>query len=180
MECFYDVHGQNLQLRSEKQVATRINSFDCGLCALNSRLIDASSLAAGNPETTSQIFQLQVTNTNSKWKGGLAIGLSPQQPIPGELPESSMSAGEGWEFIQLPQEILSIGTIISIWFDFSTRELCYEILNKNNGDVNEEDEDTSGELQLSDQVILASLDDNPKLWLYLDVYGFVTEVKIIG
>ena len=187
MTCFHDVHGNNLEFSSGRRVATRRdNTFDCGVCALNFPLSDPSFSTDDDFVSPLNRVQLRVTRTDSHWKGGLGIGLSPQPPVPDALPESSRDVGEGWAFVQVPQEVLGVGTLVTLWVDFSTRELCYETSGNAPGDLNEDEDDdddyneNNGELQLDDPIILDCIDNNMELWLYVDIYGFVTEVELIG
>ena len=183
MACFHDVHGTNLQFSSGRRVATRRDgTFNSGVCAFNFPLSDQSFSTQSDCVSPLNRVQLRVTRTDSNWKGGLGIGLSPQPPVPDALPESSRDVGEGWAFVQVPQEVLGVGTLVTLWVDFITRELCYETSNNNPGNLNEDEDDdeNNGELQLDDSMILDCIDNNIELWLYVDIYGFVTEVELIG
>lgn len=185
MPTFHAAHGENVRLSADSRIATRDqSSFDDGLCALSvplSDLLPASTSAdadSGDGPPQSRI-QLRVTQTNDEWSGGLGLGVSVRSPATRthstDFPTSAASARKGWAFAQLPQSAVQVGTDVSVWLDRKERALCYEIIK------NEDSEDeTSGEVALDDPEILDCLDTKQQLWFYVDVYGSVSQVKILG
>ena len=184
---FHRLCGENVRLNSDRHVATREKGFDRGLCALSnplSELFPTAASASGAEETPPPSIRLVVTKTNAELSGGLGLGVSARAPSSGSstvLPTNSSSAGKGWAFTQVPQSAVTVGTLVTVWFDRGARELCYSTAKNDAGGVYENGtEETSGELELDDPEILDCLDTRQPLWLYVDVYGFVKEVKLLG
>ena len=184
--AFHLLCGENVTLNADRHVATREKGFDRGLCAISvplSDLFPTAPTTSGAVETPLPRVRLVVTQTKAELNGGLGLGVSARPPSSGStvLPTSSSSAGKGWAFIQVPQIAVSVGTLVSVWLERGSRELCYTTAKRDARDANgNEKEETSGELTLDDPEILDCLDTKQPLWLYVDVYGFVKEVQLLG
>ena len=187
---FHSEHGDNVELTVENQVATRLRGFDRGLCAMNTPFPLASTqrtghsaAAAATGNQPSNHVSLLITRTQSKWSGSLGLGVSTLQPSRASLPASARSAEKGWTFAQVPQNVLAEGTLLTVWVDFESRTLCYAATRARDREVLEaggEEVTAKGEVLLDDPTILDCLEAKKPLWFYVDIYGFVTQVKILG
>ena len=187
---FHPEHGDNVELTVENRVATRMRGFDRGLCAMGTpfpltttQQTRYSTAAAATEDQTSNHVSLLITQTQSKWSGSLGIGVSTLQPSRASLPASARSAERGWTFAQVPQNMLAVGTLLTVWVDLRSRGLCYAATRTREREVLEaggEEVAAKGEVLLDDPSILDCLDAKKPLWFYVDIYGFVTQVKILG
>ena len=185
---FHKEHGVNMRLSADSRVATatRNQGFDCGLCVLSIPISDifyAPNSTCDVDESSPPGIMMLVTQTEAELSGGLGLGVPARPPASRStvLPTSSSNAGKGWAFMQVPQNAVTVGTLMTVWLDRAARELCYATSKSDAGEAygNETDE-SSGELPLDDPEILDLLDTRQPLWLYIDVYGFVKEVKLLG
>ena len=185
LPTFHKEHSDNVRLSSDNRVATREQGFDSGLCALSAPLSDslpAPSAATANPNQSSSRVQLLVTHTDTKWSGGLWLGVCPSTPSRATLPANAASAAQGWAFAQVPQKAIGEGTLLTVWLDVGSRALCYESSGGGIGalDLDGDDAEKNGEVLLDDAEILDCLDAKHQLWFYIDIYGFVKQVQVLG
>ena len=180
-------HGDNIELSLDNRLATRKQGFDRGLCAMEMPLVNESLHPLGSSDKHLAHVSLLVTRTAERWNGGLGLGVSTQDPSHARLPSSALGAGRGWAFAQVPQTALAAGagTLVTVWLDLSARELCYAVTQANKRMSNAlegeaEGDAQKGEVLLDDPAILDCLDAKLPLWFYVDIYGFVVQVQILG
>lgn len=167
---FHCEHGFNVQVSADLREATRKRGFDNGLCALADALSTTDS--AGDKR-----FSFLVTRTDARWFGGLSLGVSHHKPLSANMPSNAGSCAKGWIFAQVPQEAVAEGTLVTAWIDRSSRALCYVTSNLKILTA-ASSEQTS--VLLDDPELLDYLDAKQPLWFYLDLYGYVVQVKIFG
>ena len=184
---FHNKHGDNVRLSADSRLATRKQGFDRGLCALSipfSDIFPTPNSTFGADEPSPIGVMLLVTKTEAELSGGLGLGVSARPPASGStvLPTSFSSAGKGWAFMQVPESAMAVGTLVTVWLDRGARELCYTTEKSDAGEegYGSGTDEMSGELALDDPEILDCLDTRQPLWFYVDVYGFVKEVQLLG
>lgn len=187
---FHAEHGENVELSDDNRVATRLRGFDRGLCAMGtpfpvSTAPQRAASAAAADERQPAHVSLLVTRVDARWNGGLGLGVSHLAPLRTRLPESARSTAteKDWTFAQVPQQVLSVGTLLTVWVDLNSRGLCYAATKESDREVLEAGGDAvsaKGEVLLDDPAILDCLDAKMPLWFYVDIYGFVKQVQILG
>ena len=183
LPTFHKEHSDNVRLSADNRVATREQGFDRGLCALSAPLSDSPPAATANSNQNSSRVQLLVTHTDTKWSGGLGLGVCPSPPSRATLPANAASAAQGWAFAQVPQKAVGEGTLLTVWLDVGSRALCYESSGGGIGALDldgDDDAEKNGEVLLDDAEILDCLDAKQPLWFYIDIYGFVKQVQVLG
>ena len=170
---FHRVHSDNVQLSSNFRVVTRKSNSDNGFCALEDYLYYDAQFSC-DPKVINR-FSFLVTRTDARWSGSLGIGVSSNKPSGAQM--SPTAINKQWLFAQMPQLELNVGTLVTTWINPETRALYYVTSNLNWAATH-----NSGPacVLLNDPEILDCLDAKRPLWFYMNISGFIVQVKIFG
>lgn len=155
--CFNGgVHGENVKLSSDGQMAKRNQSF-CKAIVFSNR-----ALLIG------ERFSIIITSVSTQWSGSLRFGFCNFNPtnIRNRLPKymcPDLTNMPGFYARALQDDETEIGTVLTFWLN-ETGKIMYKINGQNQGVF----------LQIDPHHI------NIPMWAMIDVYGRVNSVKIVS
>ena len=175
---FHHIHGKNLELSANGRVASRKQGFDHALCPISPSI------------SKDRTYFLRITKINENWKGGLSIALSAKLPCNAkDLPRNAAEGGVGsqrvvddnspanaasggWLFVRIQlknQQIM--GSWISFRVDVNTSlpQLRYGV----NGELESSE-------PIDDACLIDCIDMGQDIWAFVDVFGAVNEVELLG
>ena len=152
---FHDLHGENVELSSDKRVAKRIKNFCDGICFSN------------RPVAINEYIYVKIVDVDKIYVGGIKFGFTSVDPgtiDPGTLPHYACP---------------DLGTRNGYWVDetdinFAKKDnilFCY---------VSQKGEICIGVNGQEKKVICANVDTSGLLWVLIDLYGNTSCIQLMG